>query len=65
MTFMELKLLHAFNAWASNRIFDAVWLSQWLGTPDCSFLSIGEVPTLADVRAAWERVGFETARSSR
>jgi len=94
MTFMELKLLHAFNAWASNRIFDAVehmpeddvtrdmktshgsihgtlvhmvgaekiWLSRWLGTPDRSFLSTDEVPTLADVRASWERVGFETAR---
>jgi uncharacterized damage-inducible protein DinB len=94
MTFMELKLLHAFNAWASNRVFDAVgqmpeaevtrdmktshgsihatlvhmvgaekmWLSRWLGTPDRSFLSTAEVPTLADVRAGWERVGFETAR---
>ncbi len=24
MTFMDLKLLHAFNSWASNRVFDAV-----------------------------------------
>ena len=94
MTFMELKLLHAFNAWASNRVFDAVghmpeadvtrdmktshgsihatlvhmvgaekmWLSRWLGTPDRSFLSPREVPTIADLRAVWERVGFETAR---
>ena len=94
MTFMELKLLHAFNAWASNRIFDAVehmpeddvtrdmktshgsihgtlvhmvgaekiWLSRWLGTPDRSFLSTAEVPTLTDIRTTWERVGLETAR---
>jgi uncharacterized damage-inducible protein DinB len=94
MTFKELKLLHAFNAWASNRILDAVgrmpeadvskdmktshgsihatlvhmvgaekmWLSRWLGTPDRTFLSSDEVPTLGDLRAAWERVGFETAR---
>jgi uncharacterized damage-inducible protein DinB len=91
---MELKLLHAFNAWASNRVFDAVgrmpeadvtrdmktshgsihatlvhmvgaekmWLSRWLGTPDPSFLTPREVPSIADLRAAWERVGFETAK---
>jgi len=94
MTFMELKLLHAFNAWASNRMFDVVekmpggdvtrdmktshgsihgtfvhmvgaekiWLSRWLGTPDRSFLSTAEVPTLTDIRTTWERVGLETAR---
>ena len=94
MTFMELKFLHAFNAWASNRMFDAaeqmpeadvtrdmktshgsihatlvhmvgaekMWLSRWLGTPDRSFLTPHEVPTIADLRAVWERVGFETAK---
>jgi uncharacterized damage-inducible protein DinB len=94
MTLQEAKHLHAFNAWADNRIFEAVaqipadqylidlktshggihgtlvhlvgaqkiWLSRWLGSPDVKFLSAGDVPALSDLKAVWEKTGYETAK---
>ena len=94
MTLQEAKLLLAFNAWADNRIFDAVvqlpadqytkemnsshgsihgtlahlvgaqkrWLNRWQGSPEANPMSPAEVPTLKDLKAVWEKIGFETAK---
>jgi uncharacterized damage-inducible protein DinB len=94
MTLQEIKTLHAFNAWATNKIFDAVaqipedayfkdmkashgsihgtlahlaaaekiWLLRWLGTPEEKLVGIGEVPTLSDLKTAWEGVGYDMAK---
>ncbi len=94
MTLQEVKLLQAFNAWASQRIFDAVeklapelymldmksshksihgtlthfvaaeklWLSRFVGKPDSKMLTTAEVPSLADVKAVWEKNGYEHAK---
>jgi uncharacterized damage-inducible protein DinB len=93
MTLQEMKLLHAYNSWASNRIFDAVaqltreqymqdmkashrnihgtlthmvgaekiWLSRWTGSPDAKLITPEEVPSLPELKALWEKVGFEMA----
>lgn len=94
MTLQEMKLLHAYNAWASNRIFDAlekippediakdlksshgsiqgtlthmvaaekIWLSRLLGTPDTTLMTGAEAPTLADLKAVWEKTGYTMAK---
>ena len=94
MTLHEIKLLHAFNAWDTNRIFDAVgalpaddvlkdmksshqgihgtlfhivagekiWLSRWVGNPDARLMAASEAPSLADVKAVWEKAGFDMAK---
>lgn len=94
MTLQETKTLHAFNAWASNKIFDAVvqiptdaymkdmksshgsihgtlthmvaaekiWVSRMVGTPEAKLIDLDEVPTLADLKAIWERVGYDMAK---
>ena len=41
---------------------EKIWLSRWLGSPDSQLMQPSAVPTLADLRAAWEKVGHETAR---
>lgn len=93
MTLHELKLLHAFNSWASNRIFDAlspltpdqyirdlksshggihgtlvhmvgaekIWLERFQGEAQ-PFLKVAEIPSLADVKTIWEKVGYDTAK---
>lgn len=93
MTLQEIKLFFAYNAWASDRIFEAlaplpvedyfkdlkgshggihgtlthlvgaekIWLSRWAGSPDATMLKAEEFTTLADLHAAWEKVGRETA----
>jgi uncharacterized damage-inducible protein DinB len=93
MTLQEVKLLHAYNAWANNRMFDAVqkltpeqytkdlkashgsihgtlvhlvgaekiWVERFQGNPQ-PFLKAEEIATAAELRALWERVGYETAR---
>jgi uncharacterized damage-inducible protein DinB len=94
MTLQEVKLLHAFNAWATERIFNAlsplsqeqltadmkashgsihgtlshmvaaekIWLSRWVGKPQQKLMAPAEAPTLSELKAVWENVGFETAR---
>lgn len=94
MTLQEVKLLQAFNAWATQRIFDAVekltteqlmqdmksshksihgtlvhfvaaekmWLSRFAGTPDAKMLTPTDLPRLAEVKAQWEKNGYESAR---
>ncbi len=93
MTLQEVKLLHAYNAWANNRIFDDVqkltpeqytkdlkashgsihgtmvhlvgaekiWVERFQGNPQ-PFLKAEEITTATELRALWERVGYETAR---
>ncbi len=41
---------------------EKIWLSRWLGSPDSQHMQPSAVPTLADLRVAWEKVGYETAR---
>lgn len=41
---------------------EKIWLSRWVGTPDASLLTAGEVPGLSGLRTLWEKVGFETAK---
>lgn len=92
MTLQHLKTLHAYNAWANNRIFDAVlnlthedyvrdmksshggihgtlthivgaekiWVERFNGTPQ-PFLKADEIGSAAELRAIWERVGYDTA----
>jgi uncharacterized damage-inducible protein DinB len=94
MTLQEIKLLHAYNSWASNRIFDAVaqmtrdhymqdlkashggihgtlthmvgaekfWLSRWVGVPEAKLITPEEVPSLPELKALWEKVGFDMAK---
>ena len=94
MTLQDAKQLHAYMAWADNRIFEALaqipagqymedlksshggihgtlvhlvgaqkmWVSRWLGAPDARYLSATDVPTLKDLKAVWEKTGFETAK---
>ncbi len=94
MTLQEIKLLHAYDAWANNRVFDAVaglpadqylrdlkashgsihgtlthlvaaqkiWLSRFVGKPDASLVTADQVPTLADLRQLWEKVGYDLAQ---
>jgi uncharacterized damage-inducible protein DinB len=93
MTLAEAKFLHAYNAWADNRILEAlalvpaekymrdmkssyggihgtlvhivsaqkVWLERFRGLPQV-FLSAEAVKSLAEVKAIWEMVGYETAK---
>jgi uncharacterized damage-inducible protein DinB len=94
MTLQEIKLLHAYTAWANNRIFDAVaqlsdeqymrdmksshggiqgtlnhivaaekmWISRLVGKPDAKLMTVQEAPSLADLKAVWEKVGFGMAQ---
>ena len=94
MTLQEAKTLHAYNAWATNKLLDAVaevpvaqyrrdlksshgsihgtlvhivraenvWLKRWTGTPDAGYLAPESVSTLADLKTAWEKTGYETAK---
>ena len=94
MTLQEARRLHAFNSWATNRIFEAcaalsaeelgqdlksshrsilgtlthlvgaerIWLSRFLKTPENRMVDPAEVPTLASLKTAWEKIGFEQAR---
>jgi uncharacterized damage-inducible protein DinB len=41
---------------------EKMWLSRWVGTPDASYLSAQEAPTLQALREIWNTVGFGTAR---
>lgn len=93
MTLQEIKLLFAYNSWASGLMFEAlaqlsaedyfkdlksshgglhgtmthlvgaekIWLSRWVGKPDTSGLKAGDVKSLAELMAIWEKVGRETA----
>ena len=93
MTLHEARLLHAFNSWATNRIFNAVaelpqedyvrdmksshgsihgtllhmvaaeqiWLSRWRQAPGIT-PPVVQAATLASLRTAWEKVGYETAK---
>lgn len=92
MTLQEIKLLFAYNAWANDRVFEAlasvpeedyrkdlkgshggiegtlrhlvgaekIWLSRWVGQPETTFLQPSDVPTLAAMKALWERIAHET-----
>ena len=94
MTLQEMKVLQAFNAWATLRVFEAVakltteqytmdmksshknihgtlthivaaekmWLSRFVGKPDARLMTSADLPTLPDVKAAWEKVGYESAK---
>lgn len=93
MTLHEIKTLSAYNAWANNRIFEAlekispeqylkdmksshggihgtlvhlvgaekVWLERFQGTPQ-PFLSHNPPGSLAELKAIWEKVGYDTAK---
>jgi len=93
MTLQEIKTLHAYNAWANNRIFDAlaaltpgqymqdmkgshggihatlvhmvgaekVWLERFQGGAQ-PFLSENPPKSLEELKAVWEKVGFDTAK---
>jgi uncharacterized damage-inducible protein DinB len=93
MTLSELKLLHAYNSWANNRIFEAlaplpndkymhdmksshggihgtlvhtvgaekVWLERFMGEPQ-PFLSQNPPKSLLELKAIWEKVGYDTAK---
>ncbi len=39
-----------------------MWISRWLGTPDAQYLTVDDVPGLTELKAAWEKTGFETAK---
>lgn len=41
---------------------EKMWLSRWVGTPDTSFVSEGDVPGLSSLRTLWENVGYDTAK---
>ncbi len=41
---------------------EKMWLSRMTGTPDKAFLRPPDVPTVADVKAAWEQTGFAMAK---
>jgi uncharacterized damage-inducible protein DinB len=94
MTQQDIKTLAAYNAWATDRIFEGLaalpaeettrdlksshrsihgtlahlagaekmWLSRMLGTPDKAMITPEEVPTVNDVRGAWEKTGLELAK---
>lgn len=94
MTQQDCRTLAAYNAWATNRIFEVLgtlsaeettrdmkashrsihgtlihlvgaekmWLSRMLGTPDRAMIKPEEFPTIADLKAEWERTGFATAK---
>lgn len=40
---------------------EKIWLERWKGTPG-PFLKSDEIPSLAGVKAIWEKVGFDTAQ---
>jgi uncharacterized damage-inducible protein DinB len=93
MILSEVKLLHAYNAWADNRIFDAlaqlpteqylqdmkgshggihttlvhlvgaqkIWLERFQGAAQ-PFLSENPPKSLAELKAIWEKVGYDTAK---
>lgn len=93
MTLSEVKLLHAYNSWADNRIFEAlttlppaqymqdmkgshggihttlvhlvgaekVWLERFQGAAQ-PFLSENPPASLGELKAVWEKVGFDTAK---
>jgi len=94
MTLQEAKLLHAFTAWADNRIFEVVaripeaeymrdmksshgsihgtlahivaaqkiWLSRWRNEADQKLMTVDEVPSLKELKAVADTVGFEMAK---
>ncbi len=39
-----------------------MWVSRWLGSPDAQYLTANDVPGLAELKAAWEKTGFEIAK---
>jgi len=41
---------------------EKMWLSRMTGTPDKAMIRPEEVPSIADVRALWEKTGFATAK---
>ncbi len=41
---------------------EKLWLSRMAGTPDKTMITPAEVPTIADVRALWEKTGFAIAK---
>jgi len=93
MTLQEIKILHAYNSWANNRIFEAltslsdeqykqdmksshggihgtlvhivgaekIWLERFKGAPQAP-LSQDPPKSLADLKAVWEKVGYDTAQ---
>ena len=93
MTLTEVKLLHAYNSWANNRIFETlvslppeqymkemnsshggihgtmihlvgaekVWLERFHGAPQ-PFLTENPPKSLADLKAVWEKEGYNMAR---
>ncbi len=93
MTLQEIKTLHAYNAWANNRVFgnvenlpaeqymkdmksshggihgtlthlvgtEKIWLERFTGNVQ-PFLKATEIPNVAELKKAWERTGYETAK---
>ncbi len=39
-----------------------IWLSRWTGAAESGMLSVADVPGLAELKAAWEEVGLNTAK---
>ena len=40
---------------------EKIWLSRWVGKPDARLMGTDAAPSLSDVKAVWEKVGYETA----
>ncbi len=94
MTSEEVRMLFAYNSWATNRVFESLsgvpedvytkdmkaghsgihgtlthlvaaeklWLSRLTGKPESSMLKAQEVPSLGELKQAWEDVASRTAR---
>ncbi len=41
---------------------EKIWLERWTGKPNLVFMKAEEVPTLRDIKARWEQVGYDTAK---
>lgn len=41
---------------------DKIWLSRWVGNAESQLLQVSEVPTLADLKKAWEENARRTAK---
>ena len=41
---------------------EKIWLSRWVGTADATILKASDVSSLAELKALWEKVGYETAK---
>jgi uncharacterized damage-inducible protein DinB len=41
---------------------EKIWLERWTGKPNPVFMKPEEVPSLRDIKARWEQVGYDTAK---